>query len=90
MSDSRRILYAEHSSLALSDHLWIGGDERTGVVAGWINLVSVDGKQLRQSGTGEWLAVTWSRDGALVLGLRQTPGRELELVSLNPQTGNRP
>jgi serine/threonine protein kinase len=52
-----------------------------------INLVSADGKELRRSGTGEWMAATWSRDGSQVIGLRRTSGRQLELVSLNPKTG---
>jgi hypothetical protein len=50
-------------------------------------LVSGDDGQERRIGSGEWHALTWSRDGRSLLGLVTEDGRRLELVALTETSG---
>jgi dipeptidyl aminopeptidase/acylaminoacyl peptidase len=47
-----------------------------------ITLVSADGSQRRDVGSGNWLLHGWSSDGTTVYGIRRSDARRLELVSL--------
>jgi Tol biopolymer transport system component/tRNA A-37 threonylcarbamoyl transferase component Bud32 len=52
-----------------------------GTVEG-ITLVSADGLQRRDVGSGLWLLHGWSLDGTALYGIRRSEARRLELVSL--------
>jgi Tol biopolymer transport system component len=47
-----------------------------------LTLISSDGKQRKDVGTGTWLLHGWSADGATLYGVRCSQDRRLELVSL--------
>ena len=60
---------------------WITWETEQGFV-----LVSPDGKRQRMLSDDHWLAHTWSRDGSLIYGIRETERLRLLLVALNPGT----
>jgi Tol biopolymer transport system component len=62
---------------------WITWETDQGFV-----LVSPDGKRQRLLSDDHWLAHTWSRDGSLIYGIRETERLRLLLVALNPGTGH--
>jgi Tol biopolymer transport system component len=47
-----------------------------------LTLISADGVQRKDAGTGTWLLHGWSVDGSTVYGIRRSEDRRLELVSL--------
>jgi Tol biopolymer transport system component len=61
---------------------WITWETDRGFV-----LVSPDGKTERYVSDDQWLAHTWSRDGAEILGIRETEQLRLALVAVNAATG---
>jgi eukaryotic-like serine/threonine-protein kinase len=51
-------------------------------------LVSADGQQRQEIGTGKWLLHGWSTDGNTLYGIRATADRRLEVVSMRDGVEN--
>ena len=51
-----------------------------------VTLVSADGSQSKQVGTGEWLALTWTKHGSLIAGVKREK-RDLVVATIDPSTG---
>ncbi|HYP04659.1 MAG TPA: protein kinase [Bryobacteraceae bacterium] len=47
-----------------------------------VTLVSADGQQRKDLGSGSWLLHGWSADGSMLYGVRRSADRRLELVAL--------
>jgi eukaryotic-like serine/threonine-protein kinase len=62
---------------------WIASSAET---AG-LTMVSADGRQRKNLGSGQWLVHGWSNDGSDLFGVRMSSNRRLELVQLDPRTG---
>jgi hypothetical protein len=52
-----------------------------------LNLVSKDGSQIRQIGTGRWYRITWTGDGRQLVGLKATADQRLVMASVSPGSG---
>ncbi len=51
------------------------------------NLISEDGQQLRQAGSGVWYAVTWTKDGSQVVGVKSDSKHRLLLTGIKVAEG---
>jgi Tol biopolymer transport system component len=52
-----------------------------------ILLAAVDGSSVRRVGGGQWLALTWTRDGSYVMGIARTDEGRIALVEVAPRDG---
>jgi hypothetical protein len=52
-----------------------------------VTVLSRDGKTRKNLGTGDWLLHGWTSDSKSVIGIRLSPNRKLDIVSVDISTG---
>jgi Tol biopolymer transport system component len=63
------------------------GDVIATIADNGLILVNADGSAFRRLGDGVWFAITWSKNGDVLYGIRRSQHRHLEVATLDPNSG---